>query len=125
MFSSYYPSSILCIIYAKAQLLLAWKIEKGPDSQNYSVYRGQLYELKRSCPTFLPMAGRNAFLQGPAVRFHLPGDTAKPRQMIPWSALISPYAGSLMYGTEQEERLRTSVVNKTCLSKDIEGLVLC
>lgn len=100
MFSSFYPHSILCIIYAKAQLLLAWKIEKGPDSQSYGVYRGQLYEPKRSCPTFLPMAGRNAFLQSPAVRFHLPGDTAEPGQMIPWSALISPPAGSLMYRTE-------------------------
>lgn len=79
MLPNYFPSSILCIIYAKAQLLLAWKIEKGLDSQNYSVYKGQLYELERNCPKFLPMAGKNAFLLSQAIRFHLPGDIAVPR----------------------------------------------
>lgn len=79
MLANYYPSSILCIIYAKAQLLLAWKIEKGLDSQNDSVYKGQLYEPERSCPKFLQIAGKNAFLQSSAIKFHLPGDIAVPR----------------------------------------------
>lgn len=79
MLPNYYPSTILCIIYTNAQLLLAWKIEKGLDSRNYSVYKGQLYEPERSCPKFLPMAGKNASLQSSAIRFHQPGNIAVPR----------------------------------------------
>lgn len=98
MFSSYYPCSVLCIIYAKARLLLAWKIEKGLDSQNYSVYRGQLYEPERSCPKFLPMVGKTACLQSPAIRSHLPGDIADARNRwshgLPW---FPRPAGGLMY----------------------------
>lgn len=74
-----YSSSMLCITYAKAQLLLAWKIEKGLDSQKYSVYKGLLYEPETGCPKFLPMAGKRASLQSSAIRVHLPGDIAVPR----------------------------------------------
>jgi hypothetical protein len=57
-----------------AQLLFAWKIEKEPDNQNYSVYKRQLYNPERKCPNFRQW--QKSLSSSELIRFHLPGDIA-------------------------------------------------